>query len=57
MNETGNVNWDVALCLLLSWLVVFLCLINGIKTSGKVRLYLGYFVTKSPVCLNTICKA
>lgn len=34
--EIGEIKWDITLCLLLSWLVVFLCLFKGIKSSGKV---------------------
>ncbi|WP_411025744.1 hypothetical protein, partial [Salmonella sp. s55004] len=36
INETGYVIWQLALCLLLAWIIVFLCLIKGIKSSGKV---------------------
>ncbi|XP_014662713.1 PREDICTED: sodium-dependent proline transporter-like [Priapulus caudatus] len=32
----GPIKWDVVLCLLLSWIVVFACLMKGIKSSGKV---------------------
>ncbi len=37
MNETGKIIWELALCLLLAWIVIFLCLIKGVKSSGKVR--------------------
>lgn len=30
--------WQLALCLLLAWVVIFLCLVKGIKSSGKVLL-------------------
>lgn len=32
-----TLRWDLALMLLLAWAIVFLCLIKGIKSSGKVR--------------------
>ncbi|XP_037076901.1 sodium- and chloride-dependent glycine transporter 2-like, partial [Pollicipes pollicipes] len=32
----GDINWQLALCLLLSWIIVFLCLMKGVKSSGKV---------------------
>jgi hypothetical protein len=32
----GNVRWHLALCLLLAWAVVFVCIIKGIKSAGKV---------------------
>lgn len=34
--DIGVIKWDITLCLLLSWIVVFLCLFKGIKSSGKV---------------------
>ena len=38
IEEVGLIKWDLALCLLFSWMVVILCLVKGIKTSGKVSL-------------------
>ena len=37
---TGDIKWHLALCLLLAWVIIFLCLIKGIKSSGKVTLRL-----------------
>ena len=31
-----EIRWQLALCLLLAWIVIFLCLSKGIKSSGKV---------------------
>ena len=31
-----TINWQLAICLLVAWLFVFLCSFKGIKTSGKV---------------------
>ena len=32
----GSMNWHLTLCLLLSWIIVFFCLMKGVKSSGKV---------------------
>lgn len=37
LDETGNIVWYLALCLLLSWMIVGAALFKGIKSSGKVR--------------------
>lgn len=44
IDELGTPKWEHVLCLLLSWIVVFLCLIKGIKSSGKVRYPTDCFV-------------
>ncbi|CAC5374825.1 Sodium- and chloride-dependent neutral and basic amino acid transporter B(0+),Sodium-dependent proline transporter,Sodium- and chloride-dependent glycine transporter 2,Sodium- and chloride-dependent glycine transporter 1 [Mytilus coruscus] len=42
--DTGNPQWKLALCLLLSWIVVVvLCLVRGIKSSGKVVYFTATF--------------
>lgn len=33
----GNVKWELALCLLLAWVVVMAVLSKGIKSLGKAR--------------------
>ena len=32
----GSLRWEVVLCLLATWVIVGLCLIKGIRSSGKV---------------------
>lgn len=36
IEEVGDVNWELALCLLATWLLVYLSLYKGVKSSGKV---------------------
>ncbi|CAG0892168.1 unnamed protein product [Darwinula stevensoni] len=41
--QLGEIRWDLALCLLLSWIIVFLCLMKGVKSSGKVVYFTATF--------------
>ena len=41
--QIGEIKWDLSLCLLLSWIIVFLCLAKGIKSSGKVVYFTATF--------------
>ncbi len=34
----GTIVWQLALCLLASWVITFLCIFKGIKSSGKVNI-------------------
>lgn len=36
LGDPGSVQWLLALCLLAAWIVVFLCMLGGIHSSGKV---------------------
>ena len=36
IEEPEGIKWWMALCLLLSWVVVYICIRKGIKSSGKV---------------------
>lgn len=36
IDDMGTIVWQVALCLLLSWTIVFFVLIKGISSLGKV---------------------
>ncbi|XP_033126449.1 sodium- and chloride-dependent glycine transporter 1-like [Anneissia japonica] len=43
IEELGSVRWDLCLCLLLAWIVVFLCIAKGVKSSGKVVYFTATF--------------
>lgn len=36
IHDLGGINWELALCLLLAWVCVYLVLLRGIKSFGKV---------------------
>lgn len=37
VHELGSIRWELALCLLLSWMVCYFCVWKGVKTTGKVH--------------------
>ena len=37
IEEQGTIVWELALLLLLSWIIVYFCLWRGIQWTGKVR--------------------
>ncbi|XP_033126430.1 sodium- and chloride-dependent glycine transporter 1-like isoform X2 [Anneissia japonica] len=43
MEEMGKIRWQLALCLLLAWVVVFGCIAKGVKSSGKVVYFTATF--------------
>uniref|UniRef100_T1E7G7 Transporter n=1 Tax=Crotalus horridus TaxID=35024 RepID=T1E7G7_CROHD len=43
LSDTGVIVWYLALCLLLSWLIVAVSLFKGIKSSGKVVYFTAIF--------------
>lgn len=50
VEHPGYIRWQLLLCLLGAWTIVFLCLIKGIKSSGKVM----YVAATVPYVLLTI---
>ncbi len=48
-DDYGTIQWELALCLLLSWIVVCLILIKGIQSLGKA----AYVITLSPYVVLT----
>ncbi|XP_074653770.1 sodium- and chloride-dependent glycine transporter 1-like [Tubulanus polymorphus] len=36
IGDLGNLRWQLVLCLFAAWVIVFLCVIKGFKSSGKV---------------------
>lgn len=36
LHDPGPVRWPLALCLLAGWIIIFFCMLKGIRSSGKV---------------------
>lgn len=49
IDETGGIQWELAVCLFISWTIIFLVLIRGIQSMGKVV----YFTSIFPYILLT----
>ncbi|XP_053400420.1 uncharacterized protein LOC123556538 [Mercenaria mercenaria] len=50
LQNMGSVQWQLALYLLLCWVIVFMCLVRGIYSAGKV----AYFVVIIPIILLVV---
>ncbi|KFV04965.1 Sodium- and chloride-dependent transporter XTRP3, partial [Pterocles gutturalis] len=50
LEASGSVQWEQALCLTLAWLVVYLCILRGTQSTGKVV----YVTASLPYCVLII---
>ena len=50
IHDLGSIRWELALCLLLAWTIVYCALWKGIKSFGK----LVYFTAIFPYCILII---
>lgn len=40
IEEIGSLRWELALCLLLAWILCYFCVWKGVRSTGKVELLL-----------------
>ncbi|XP_071496278.1 sodium- and chloride-dependent glycine transporter 1-like [Diadema antillarum] len=50
LHETGEIRWQLVLCLMLVWILTFLALVKGVRSVGKVV----YFTATFPYVILTI---
>lgn len=43
ISDMGDVSWQIVLSLILAWVIVYLCLIKGVASSGKVVYFTATF--------------
>uniref|UniRef100_A0A3Q2PLJ1 Si:ch211-225b11.1 n=1 Tax=Fundulus heteroclitus TaxID=8078 RepID=A0A3Q2PLJ1_FUNHE len=43
IDEAGGLQWEVFGCLLLSWVIIYLCIFKGVKSTGKVVYFTAVF--------------
>uniref|UniRef100_A0A8D0H0N0 Sodium-and chloride-dependent creatine transporter 1 n=1 Tax=Sphenodon punctatus TaxID=8508 RepID=A0A8D0H0N0_SPHPU len=43
LGEPGEINWQLLLCLLTTWVIVYFCIWKGVKSTGKVVYFTALF--------------
>ncbi|KAK1789717.1 hypothetical protein P4O66_015614, partial [Electrophorus voltai] len=43
IDDIGKLHWDMALCLLLAWIMCYFCIWKGVKSTGKVVYFTATF--------------
>ncbi|XP_078517939.1 sodium- and chloride-dependent creatine transporter 1-like isoform X1 [Lissotriton helveticus] len=43
LSEPGDLNWQMILCLLVTWVIVYFCIWKGVKSTGKIVYFTALF--------------
>ncbi|XP_053551804.1 sodium- and chloride-dependent creatine transporter 1 [Bombina bombina] len=43
LDDVGSINWELLLCLLFCWLLVYFCVWKGVKSTGKIVYFTATF--------------
>lgn len=54
IEESGGLLWHLCLVLLLSWIVVFLCMMRGVESAGKVSTMINILVFNHSLLVTSI---
>ena len=54
IDHVGSVRWELALCLILAWVLCYFCVWKGVKSTGKV--YFRFFFLLQRACMIWYCK-
>uniref|UniRef100_A0A8P4KP69 Transporter n=1 Tax=Dicentrarchus labrax TaxID=13489 RepID=A0A8P4KP69_DICLA len=56
VHDLGSIQWELALCLLLSWIICYFCVWKGVKSTGKdfFMLYVVYFMATFPYVMLAV---
>ncbi|KAF0029582.1 hypothetical protein F2P81_018687 [Scophthalmus maximus] len=55
IDHMGSLNWDLALCLFIAWVMCYFCIWKGVKSTGKVWMDAGTQIFFSyAICLGSL---
>lgn len=41
LHEPGDISYEMVLCLIATWIIVYFCMWKGVKSTGKVMCFLA----------------
>ncbi|XP_078494683.1 sodium- and chloride-dependent creatine transporter 1 [Ciona intestinalis] len=51
ITETGSIRWELAICLLIAWVLCYVCICKGVRATGKIVYFTALFPYVVLLCL------